>query len=236
MRIPVRSEADAFRAVLWVLAFVSVIALASAAAGTWVAVGVFACLALVGIAWLGHGRASDPPPRAVVTRSERGERRILVVANETLAGDAVHVAVRLAATPLPTRVHVVCPALNSRLSHWVSDEDRAISAAERRLRQSLERLRAAGVTATGEVGDSDPLQAIEDALRAERVDAIVISTHPAGRSNWLERDVVERAAQRFGLPVTHVVVDLGSPPVDPPAALVTTGQRRPQRTSTSLDE
>ena len=36
----------------------------------------------------------------------------------------------------------------------------------------------------------------------------MISTHPEGRSNWLERGVVEAAEERFDLPVTHVVVDL----------------------------
>ena len=53
-------------------------------------------------------------------------------------------------------------------------------------------MRAAGLDARGEVGDGDPLQAIEDALRTFAPDELVISTHPEGRSNWLERDVVER--------------------------------------------
>ena len=37
---------------------------------------------------------------------------------------------------------------------------------------------------------------------------MIISTHPLGRSNWLEHDVVHRARDRFDIPVTHVVVDL----------------------------
>ena len=65
-----------------------------------------------------------------------------------------------------------------------------------------------GVQATGEVGDGDPLQAIEDALRTFGADEIVISTHPEGRSNWLERNVVGAARERFDVPITHVVVDL----------------------------
>ena len=39
-------------------------------------------------------------------------------------------------------------------------------------------------------------------------DEIVLSTHPEGRSNWLERGVVTAARERFALPITHVVVDL----------------------------
>ena len=58
-------------------------------------------------------------------------------------------------------------------------------------------MRAAGIDARGEVGDGDPLQAIEDALRTFAPDELVISTHPEGRSNWLERGVVERARERF---------------------------------------
>ena len=51
-------------------------------------------------------------------------------------------------------------------------------------------MRAAGIEARGEIGDGDPLQAIEDALRTFAPDELVISTHPEGRSNWLERGVV----------------------------------------------
>jgi hypothetical protein len=58
------------------------------------------------------------------------------------------------------------------------------------------------------VGDSDPLQAIEDALRAFGADELIISTHPPGRSNWLERDIISVARERFDLPIAHVVVDL----------------------------
>ena len=64
------------------------------------------------------------------------------------------------------------------------------------------------MAAFGEIGDSDPLQAIEDALRTFAADEIIISTHPEGRSNWLERGVVSRAREHFAVPVEHVVVDL----------------------------
>ena len=66
------------------------------------------------------------------------------------------------------------------------------------------------MTARGEIGDGDPLQALEDALRTFPADEIVVSTHPPGRSNWLEQGVVENARMRFDVPVTHVVVDLAA--------------------------
>ena len=64
------------------------------------------------------------------------------------------------------------------------------------------------MAARGAVGDSNPVQAIEDALAEFPADEIVISTHPPERSNWLEKKTVERARERFDLPITHVVVDL----------------------------
>jgi GABA permease len=91
---------------------------------------------------------------------------------------------------------------------WTSDEDGARAAAQDRLDASLARLRQDGVQASGEVGDGDPLQAIEDAIRTFQPEEIVISTHPEGRSHWLERNVVGAARDRFDLPITHVVVDL----------------------------
>jgi GABA permease len=65
-----------------------------------------------------------------------------------------------------------------------------------------------GIEARGEVGDVDPLVAIEDAVRLFHPDEIVVSTHPVGKSNWLERGVVGAVRERFDVPVTHVVVDL----------------------------
>jgi hypothetical protein len=103
---------------------------------------------------------------------------------------------------------VVCPALNSPLRHWTSDEDQAREHAQERLEASLAELSAEGIEASGEVGDADPLQAMEDALRTFGADEIIISTHPPGRSNWLEKDVISHARERFDLPITHVVVDL----------------------------
>ena len=77
-----------------------------------------------------------------------------------------------------------------------------------RIDASLARLRSDGIEARGQVGDSEPLQAMEDALRTFGANEIIISTHPPGRSHWLEQDLVEQARERFAVPITHVVVDL----------------------------
>jgi len=134
-------------------------------------------------------------------------RRILVIANETADGPALREQLVERATRGPVQVFVVCPALNSRLRHWLSDEDGARIRAEQRLRASLAALAREGIDADGVVGDADPVVALADGLRMFRAGEVIVSTHPPGRSNWLERDVVQRARAISPVPVTHVVAD-----------------------------
>jgi hypothetical protein len=136
-------------------------------------------------------------------------RVVLVIANETCAsaGVAEELAYRARGG---ARVVVVAPALaRSRLGHWLSsDLEEAQHAAERRLADSLASLGAAGIEATGFLGDADPLQALDDALRVHDAAEVVISTHPPQRSNWLERQVVRRAREKYAVPITHIIVDV----------------------------
>ncbi len=209
MRNPFRSEAEAYRFVLGTVAYFASIVIATVAGDKWWGLGVFVVLSLAVLVWFFHREARERPPAAAPrSRSGAGERRILVVANETVAGAALREEIRKAAEGYDAHVHVVCPALNSPLKHWTSDEDEARAVAQDRLDGSLRELRQLGIDAHGEIGDPDPLQATEDALRTFGADVIIVSTHPEGRSNWLERGVVTGARERFALPITHVVVDL----------------------------
>jgi hypothetical protein len=133
------------------------------------------------------------------------DRRILVIANRTCPCPALADDVAARAGDPPGEVLVVAPALNTRLRHWVSDVDAAVDAARERLQRAVANLQERGIAARGIVGDADPLLAIEDALAGFRATEIVVSTHPPGRSNWLEKNLPDRAAERFDLPVTHVV-------------------------------
>jgi GABA permease len=135
-------------------------------------------------------------------------RRILVVANETVAGRELLDELKRRTAGGDAEVLVVAPALNSRLRYIFADVDQAREQADERLAASIEVLRANGIEALGAVGDSNPVQAIEDALAEFGADEIIISTHPPERSNWLEKKTVEQARARFDLPITHVVVDL----------------------------
>jgi hypothetical protein len=208
---PLRSEAEAFRFVLGALAYFGLIALASWAGGTWVGLGVFVVLTAA-VLWLWMRTRRDERPPVTTPRHDWAddERRILVIANETVGGEQLQRCIREKSEGYHEHVLVVTPALNSPVKHWASDEDGARAAAQERLESSLARLRAAGIEAHGEVGDGDPVQAMEDALRTFGADEIIISTHPEGRSHWLERGVVTTARQRFAVPITHVVVDLAA--------------------------
>jgi len=137
-----------------------------------------------------------------------GPASVLLIANRTCPCPDVLDAVRERAGA-GGRVHVVAPALNSRVGHFVSDVDGAISAAQERLDRAIEHLQACGVEASGEVGDSDPVTAVEDILHTFAASEIVVSTYPKGRSNWLERDLPARLGDRFGRPVTHLVSGFG---------------------------
>jgi hypothetical protein len=189
--------------------YFAAIVIARAVAGTWAAFIVFLVLTAAVAYWiLRTGRREQPVPTIPARHHPEDERRILVIANETVGGEALREMIKQRSEGKREQVMVVVPALNSPLRHWVSDEDPARAAAEKRLQESLRRLRDAGVDAQGEVGDSEPLQAIEDWLRRFDADEVIISTHPEGRSHWLEKGIVEEARKRFSAPITHVVVDL----------------------------
>ncbi len=209
MHNPLRSEADAFR---WVVVIgagaVSVIVLTLLTRPVF---GVIWAAALIGFgAGVAYRGARGSLPRSVeLTRDGDGKHRILVVANETVGGEALLDEIRDRCRNRDCSILVVTPALvTSRASHWASDVDEAMELARQRMELSLIALGELGLKAKGEIGDSDPNVAIEDALRVFPADEIVISTHPPERSRWLEHGVVERAREQIDLPVTHVVVNL----------------------------
>jgi hypothetical protein len=57
------------------------------------------------------------------------------------------------------------------------------------------------------VADSNPVKAIEDALRTFPADEVILVTLPDEDAAWLERGSAKTALNRFSLPVTHLVVE-----------------------------
>lgn len=209
MHNPLRSEADAFR---WVVVIgAGAIAVIALTLLTRPVFGVVLTALLIGFgAGFAYRASRGSLPRSVpLTRGGDGKRRLLVVANETVGGEALLAEIGNRGRSRDSEILVVTPALAaSRAAHWASDVDEAIELARQRMELSLIAIGELGVRARGEIGDSDPNVAIEDALRVFPADEIIISTHPPERSRWLEHGVVERAREEVDLPITHVVVDL----------------------------
>ena len=135
-------------------------------------------------------------------------RRYLVIANRTLCEqhllDEVHR--RRLADP-GCRFHLIVPA--SHPSGAFTDEQ-CWAQAEERLAEALEIFAVGGISATGEVGDADPVYAVGDVLLRElgRFDEIILSTLPVGASTWLAQNMVRRLRRSTGLPVTHVLAEV----------------------------
>jgi hypothetical protein len=142
--------------------------------------------------------------------AEPRPRHLLVLANETVAGKTLVDALLAHAAEGPIRVTVLCPQ-NDPLEGYVVYQESRRSAAERRLRRTLDLLHEAGIAARGAVVDPDPVQALRDGLHEYHPDAVIVSTHPKQRSGWLRQNLVDRARKIADVPVEHVVVDLESP-------------------------
>jgi hypothetical protein len=127
--------------------------------------------------------------------------RVLVSTAEPISAELLESVVGELAED--AEVLVVSPSTTqSPLRFWVSDVDDAIARAEQVQQETVERLSEAGLDATGEVGDAEPLQAIEDALATFDADRIVIIEHERSERDYREDgDLSARARERFGLPV-----------------------------------
>ena len=208
MRNPLRTEAEAFSFVLAVgLCFLAV-GIAAVLGGPAAAVASALSLVLgagVGIYLKSDSREREPAVWARRPPDER--RRILVVANETLASPSLRNDIRTRAGAQAAEVLLVAPALDSSAARWSAEGDARRAEAAGRLDEAVASLIAAGVEARGAVGEADPLQAIDHALRTFDADEVVIATRPEGESHWLDRGAVAAARERFAVAVTHVVVD-----------------------------
>lgn len=131
-------------------------------------------------------------------------RRYLVVANRTLGGAHLDEVVRACTSRDTCHFHVLVPA-NSALGTWTATEEEDHASARERLASALERFRALGAEADGEIGDARPLDAILDALEGEDYDGIILSTLPPGASRWLRMDLISRVERAVEVPVTHLV-------------------------------
>lgn len=137
-------------------------------------------------------------------------RTVLLVGNQTLGRDEViddvveraaggaHVVVLVPAThPGHREDHSAAPPAEE-----VEGDEAGVALARWRVRNTVERLRAAGVDAVGEVGSSDPYNAVSAVIAREPVQEILLSTLPRSSSRWLEADLPERLRRHTTCEIT----------------------------------
>jgi hypothetical protein len=131
--------------------------------------------------------------------------KLLVVTPEPV--DAALLRSTLGEEVRGAEVLVVSPATNqSKMAFWVSDSDDAIEEAETAQVDTVERLEEEGVDAAGQTGESEPAQAIDDALATFAADRIVIFSHPEGDRDYREDEALAEAESRWNVPVTHALI------------------------------
>ena len=135
---------------------------------------------------------------------------LLVVANQTLAGEALLRTIR-SAMSWGTSFHIVVPAtpLEHQLLH---DDEQPAKLARQRLDRILTLLRAEGADVTGEVGDPDPFRSISNVIGERHFDEIILSTLPPGLSRWIDEDLPDRLRNAYSIPLTHVTVEITQQP------------------------
>ena len=132
-------------------------------------------------------------------------RRILVVTTATAPEAEVLDRVR-AHAGADAQLLVVAPASKISKLDWLTNaEDDARAEAARRAEEVAES--APGEEIETRVGDSDPVQAIEDALRDFPADELILITRSDEDAGWLKEGSGKEAQNRFSLPVTHLVLE-----------------------------
>ena len=224
MRVPFKTETDAFRvAVALGLVFGASVLVGWLASRGAYGVVVFAAGIAAGVTFELAGRetergsalreAADAPHRH---GASAGKRHILVVASVRLAGEELRRDLG-AAGGAGVELDVLAPILASRSHYWASDVDREREQARERLEASLAWAAEQGFAARGEVGDPDPLVAIEDELRDFGADEVIVVTHSRERTSWLADRMLGHLTRELDVPVRVIVVgdDQDRSPVPP---------------------
>ena len=130
---------------------------------------------------------------------------VLVVANITATSPELIEALRERAGRDECKFALLIPA--------PSGGSAGREAAQSRLDEVLESLRAQGLEVDGQVGDHDPVVAFDELWDPQAYDEVIVSTLPTGSSRWLAIDLPHRFEKISGVPVVHVVAQPPRPPV-----------------------
>ena len=168
MRSPFSSEQDAFRFLLTVIAAVVVIVLAAALGPTWLALAVLALIILilaVRFTQLRMRRTIEIPLKSAPPHAGgASERRVLVVANDTLGDQGLVSGISMLASAPGTRVLILVPAVVAPGDRVTGAVDVPLSDARTRLAAALDRV-ADDLDVKGEVSAEDPIKSDRGLIR-----------------------------------------------------------------------
>jgi hypothetical protein len=126
--------------------------------------------------------------------------KVLIVASEPISADRLRATLGDSADE--AEIRVVAPMLHrSALRFWLSDSDEATQRAELVQRETVEGLDCEGLDAQGDIGEGNPLKAVEDALVSFRADRIVLFRRPPSERRYAEAVDADALRERFGVPV-----------------------------------
>ncbi len=212
MRSPFHSEPEAFNFLLLVTVVVLAIALAAALGPTWLTLAVIAvvvsglALRRVRMQMVKRRTLELELKSAPAHAGPADERRILLVANDTLNEEAFIREVETLASAHKARVFMLAPAIVSAGARLTGDIDHALEEARARLTEALDRI-PSHLGAAGRISDADPLEAIEDAVATFVPDQIIISTRGGHTSGGLDPKLASLARKRFAVPVSELTVE-----------------------------
>ena len=130
---------------------------------------------------------------------------LLVVVAQAARGEELRRRLASLSRGRPLELRVLAPAfVGSALKYIAGDVDEGIRKARARLERSLAEMGGERrLHAAGEIGEADPLMAIDSALVSFPADEIVIVPSPR-RDQWAEKALFEHVCERFELPVRQI--------------------------------
>jgi hypothetical protein len=141
--------------------------------------------------------------------TEDDAHRVLVVADEVFRGADLETELRSHLSDEPSRFEVfaIAPAIaHSAIDQELGNVDGPAREAADRLEAIIRELGEVGIEATGEVGDADPMVAIDDGLNEFVADEIIVVSHVGTESDYAERHLWTRLSTDYHQPVTQMLV------------------------------
>jgi hypothetical protein len=220
VRSPFHSEQEAFRFLLLLTLALIPVVLAAAFGPAWLAIAVLAVIlgalaVRVALLRMRKLRGLELPVKMAPPHvGSAAERRVLVVANDTLSEEALLSELeRLASVPR-THVLLLVPALISPGARLTGAVDSLMDQARVRLETALDRV-GHDLVVAGEVSEADPLEAIEDTFATFVPDEVIVSTRWERAASGLEPRLAGLVRERFAVPVRHLVFEPGSAAREP---------------------